>query len=91
MNEGTREAFQIDQRCKVGEYFATVRYIGPVPPSQGDYLIILNNLNKLFEWIPYHIKLYISVTAKLLFLQVTGWALNGMTVRGASTVEIMKE
>ena len=45
MNEGTREAFQIGQRCKVGEYFATVRYIGPVPPSQGVYLIVLNNLN----------------------------------------------
>ena len=35
MEEGAREALQIGQRCKVGEYFATMRYIGPVPPSQG--------------------------------------------------------
>lgn len=35
MQGGPREAFEIGQRCKVGECFATIRYVGPVPPSQG--------------------------------------------------------
>ena len=29
------EEFSVGQRCKVGEHFATIRYVGPVPPSEG--------------------------------------------------------
>ncbi|XP_065892682.1 tubulin-specific chaperone E-like [Dysidea avara] len=32
------EEFSVGQRCKVGEHFATIRYVGPVPPSEGEWV-----------------------------------------------------
>ena len=42
MDEGARETFKIGKRCKVVEYFATIRYIGPVPPSQGNIHLFIS-------------------------------------------------